>query len=105
MKIRHPIDNAIRERLRMLDLKQLDVAKKIGRSPGWVSKYLSGVGHATIDDLVRILAIALHVETLSEQERRLVRAWKRLPKESQTDAVKWFEDWTRRERRVARKRG
>lgn len=104
MKIRHPIDDAIRERVRALDLKQKDLAKKIGRSPAWVSKYLSGVGHATIDDLVRISAIAQHLEGLSDLERRLLHVWKRLPKESQTDAVRWFEDWTRRERRV-RKRG
>ncbi len=101
---RHPIDLAIRERLRSLDLKQRDLAKAIGRSPAWVSKYLSGVGHATVDDLIRIGAIALDVQGLSELERRLLNAWTRLPPASQADAVKFFEDWVRREVRLARTR-
>jgi transcriptional regulator with XRE-family HTH domain len=104
MKIRHPIDAAIRERLRALDLSQHDLAKTIGRSPSWFNKFLNGKGHATIDDLVRIAAVAIEVEGLSNAERRLLKAWKRLPKESQADAVQWFEDWVRREVRVARTR-
>jgi len=101
---RHPIDAAIRERLRTLDLKQREVAKAVGRTPAWVSKYLSGKGHATVDELIRIIAIALDVEGMSDLERRLWKAWKRLPPASQLDAVEWFEDWVRRESRVARKR-
>lgn len=101
---RHPIDAAIRERLRTLNLKQRDVAKAVNRTPAWVSKYLSGKGHATVDELIRIIAIALGVEGLSDLERRLLKAWKRLPPASQTEAVEWFEDWVRRDARLARKR-
>jgi transcriptional regulator with XRE-family HTH domain len=101
---RHPIDAAIRERLRTLNLKQRDVAKAVGRTPAWVSKYLHGKGHATVDELIRIIAIALGVEGMSDLERRLLKAWKRLPPASQTEAVEWFEDWVRRDARLARKR-
>jgi transcriptional regulator with XRE-family HTH domain len=100
----HPIDAAIRERLRTLDLPQKALAKAVGRSPGWFSKFLDGKGHATIDELIMILAIALDVQGLSEMERRLLKAWKRLPDASQADAVKYFEDFVRREVRVARTR-
>ena len=96
----HPIDRAVRAHLRKLDLHQKETALAIGRSPGWVSKFLSGTGHATIDDLIRIGALALGLQGLSESERRLLKAWRRLPAPSQTDAVKWFEDWVR----LARKR-
>jgi len=101
---RHPIDVAIRERLRKIDLKQREIAKAVGRTPAWVSKYLNGKGHATVDDLIRIIALALEVEGLSDSERRLLKAWKRLPPAAQVDAVEWFEDWVRREARVARTR-
>jgi len=100
----HPIDRAVRAHLRKLDLHQKETALAIGRSPGWVSKFLSGTGHATIDDLIRILALALGVHGLSKMERRLLKAWRRLPAPSQADAVKWFEDWVRREARIARTR-
>jgi transcriptional regulator with XRE-family HTH domain len=102
---RHPIDATIRERLRGLNLKQKDLAAAIGRSPGWVSKYLSGVGHATIDDLIRIVAVVQEFQVLSEHERRLLKACRRIPADSQDDAVTFFEDWARREVRAARKRG
>lgn len=102
---RHPIDAAIRGHLRTLNLKQKDLATAIGRSPGWVSKFLSGAGHATIDDLIRILAVVQGIAILSEHERRLVKACKRIPEESQGDAVTFFEDWARREVRAARRRG
>lgn len=101
---KHPIDHAIRERLRSLDLKQRDVAKAVGRSPGWVSKYLSGAGHATVDELIRIIAIALDVQSLSPWERRLLKAFARLPPALQAEAVKMFEDWARRELRLGRTR-
>jgi transcriptional regulator with XRE-family HTH domain len=103
-KKKNPIDVAIRARLRALDLPQKELADAVGRSKSWVSKYLSGAGNATIDELIRILAIADGVHGLSAWERRLLKAWKRLPAASQADAVKWFEGWVRREVRLARTR-
>jgi transcriptional regulator with XRE-family HTH domain len=100
----HPIDLAIRERVAALAIPQKDLAKAIGRSPGWVNKFLNGKGHATIDDLVRLLAYALGVQGLSDMERRMLKAWRRLPPTAQADAVQWFEDWVRREIRLVRKR-
>ncbi len=100
----YPIDAAIRERLDALAIPQTELAKATGRSPGWVNKFLSGKGHATIDDLVRLVAYALGVHGLSEMERRLLKAWKRLPPTAQADAVQWFENWVRREVRVGRAR-
>lgn len=102
---RHPIDAAIRERLRALNLKQKDLAATIGRSRGWVSKFLSGSGHATIDDLIRILAVVQEMQVLSDYERRLLKAYRRIPVDSHEDAVTWFETWARREIRSARRRG
>ena len=99
-KVKDPIDAAIRQRIRALNINQRDLATVTGNSPAWVSKFLSGKGHATIDDLIRILAIALDVQSLSPGERRVLKAWKRLPAASQDDAVAFFEDWVRREIRV-----
>jgi len=104
-KVKNPIDVAIRERIRALNINQREIATVTGNSPAWVSKFLSGKGHATIDDLIRIVAMALSVQGLSPGERRLLKAWKRLPPASQADAVAWFEDWVRRENRVGRTRG
>ena len=99
-----PLDRLIRERLGARNLPQKNLAKAIGRSQGWVNKFLNGAGHATIDDLVRLLAYAIGMQGLSDMERQLLKAWKRLPQGSQADAVEFFEDWVRREIRVARTR-
>ena len=59
MALQHPIDTEIRERLRRQAPNQIDLGKRIGRSQGWVNKYLNGVGHATIDDVIRIAALLI----------------------------------------------
>jgi transcriptional regulator with XRE-family HTH domain len=105
-KAKNPIDAAIRDRVRALNIKQRDLATVVGKSPSWANKYLSGKGGpASIDDLIRILAIALDVQSLSAAERRMLKVWRRLPPASQADALAWFEDWVRREIRVERTRG
>ena len=85
MAARHPIDTEIRERLRRYAPNQIDLGKRIGRSQGWVNKYLNGAGHATIDDVIRIAAmlIGADVPKLTENERRLLRGWRRLPADGQ----------------------
>lgn len=95
--VAHPIDHEIRARLRILNLAQKDLAKAIGRSAGWVNKYFNGAGHATIDDLIRIFAFVVEVHGLTTNERRLLRAWKRIPAKSQVDAVEFFEIWVRQQ--------
>jgi transcriptional regulator with XRE-family HTH domain len=100
MAVRHPIDEEIRERLRQLKPRQNDLAKQIGRSPAWVNKYLNGAGHATIDDLIRIIAIVIGVDPsrLTDAERQLLRAWRRIPAEKQQDVVDFVRALGRRRR-------
>lgn len=101
MGLRHPIDQEVRERLRKIGPNQTEFARAIGRSQGWLNKYMNGAGTATIDDLIRIAAVLIGaaVPTLTETERRLLRAWHQIPSESQADAVEFFEVYARRLRR------
>ncbi len=74
----HPLDAALRAFLRAYKPNQKQLAKRIGRSQGWMNKYLQGRGKATLDDVVRLLAIvALGVEAapLSAAKRRLLEGW------------------------------
>lgn len=104
MAVEHPIDKEIRERLRHRKPQQTDLAKQIGRSPAWVNKYLNGAGHATIDDLIRIIAIVIGVDPsrLTDAERKLLRAWRRLPADKQQDVVDWVSTLGRRQKRARR---
>jgi transcriptional regulator with XRE-family HTH domain len=50
-----PLDAGIRKRLVEAvakGLNQSELAKAVGRSPGWVNKYIYGAGNATIDDIL-----------------------------------------------------
>jgi transcriptional regulator with XRE-family HTH domain len=106
MGLRHPIDQEVRERLRQLGPKQVEFARAIGRSQGWLNKYMNGAGTATIDDLIRIAAVFIGAEapTLSATEQRLLRAWKQIPEPSRLDALAVFENHARFLRR-SRARG
>jgi transcriptional regulator with XRE-family HTH domain len=49
------LDAGIRKRLRVrvdAGLNQSELARAIGRSAGWLNKYIHGAGNATIDDLL-----------------------------------------------------
>jgi transcriptional regulator with XRE-family HTH domain len=83
MELRHPIDAEIRSRLEKAGVNQVVLAAAIGRSQGWLSRYISGAGKATIDDIVRIAAALIGVgdNALSENERRVVRALRKLKDE------------------------
>lgn len=77
MELSHPLDAALRERLKTdTPDTQAKFAKAIGRSAGWLNKYMHGAGNATIDDVIRIVALLIGVETrpLSELERQLLKA-------------------------------
>lgn len=96
----HPIDKAVRDKLRALAPNQMALASAIGRSQGWLSKYMEGGGTATIDDVVRIAAafIGVNVQPLSELERRLLKAFRGIPEERREDAVAVFEPIAKRYR-------
>lgn len=100
MAATHPIDTEIRERLRKFAPRQVELAKRLGRSQGWVNKYINGAGHATVDDVIRIAAvlIGLDAPALTEAERRLLRAWRRLPATRQQDALDFLEAYAARRR-------
>jgi hypothetical protein len=100
MAAQHPIDTEIRERLRKLAPKQIELAQRLGRSQGWLNKYINGAGHATIDDVIRIGAILIGVEALrlTEKEQRLLRAWRRLTADRQQDVVDLVEVYAGRRR-------
>lgn len=77
MELSHPLDAALRDRLKAdTPDTQAKFAQAIGRSPGWLNKYMHGAGNATIDDVVRIVALLIGVETrpLSSSERQLLKA-------------------------------
>lgn len=101
MPLQHPIDREIRDRLRRLGPKQGSFARAIGRSQGWLNKYMNGAGHATVDDVIRIAAVLIGAEMpkLTDAQRRLLHAWDQIPAESQEDAVNLFEVYARRLRR------
>lgn len=104
MAAQHPIDTEIRERLRKLGKlapRQGELAKRLGRSQGWLNKYIHGAGHATIDDVIRIAAILIGVDAvpLTESEQRLLRAWRRLPVQRQEYVVEIVEASASRRRR------
>ncbi len=101
MSLKHPIDEEIRDRLRKLGPHQTTLAKRIGRSQGWLNKYMNGSGTATVDDVIRIAATFIDVVTpsLSEFDRRLLRALNQIPETSRLDALEFFEHHARLLRR------
>jgi transcriptional regulator with XRE-family HTH domain len=88
MPAAHFLDAELRKWLRKFGPHQVDLAQRLNRSQGWVNKYMNGVGHATIDDAIRIAAILIGVdaERLTKDERRLVRDYRRLSPDRQQDA-------------------
>lgn len=94
----HPIDAAVRAKLRELAPNQPELGATIGRSQGWVNKYMHGDGHATIDDVIRIAAamIGVNVQPLTELERRLLKAWRRVPEARREDALVVLETVAKR---------
>jgi transcriptional regulator with XRE-family HTH domain len=109
------IDKRVRERLRELKVNQSQLARFLHRSQGWLNKYISGTGHATIDDLTG-MAVYLGVsldqligdaplpvgvdrpEPLTADERRLLRVWRRVPGDLQPAAFDLLELFARRTR-------
>lgn len=96
--LQHPLDASLRERLKASRVNQADFAGKIGRSTGWLNKYMHGAGNATIDDAVRIAALLIGIETapLSVDERQLLKAYRGIAEESRRDdAVAFLETLAR----------
>ncbi len=105
MELTHPLDEALRARLKHdPPTTQAEFAKAIGRSTGWFNKYMHGAGNATIDDVVRMVALLIGVETkpLSSDERRLLKAFRTFEAEDdRQDALDYLE--LRAKRLVARR--
>lgn len=85
------LDAAIRRRLLAeveAGLNQSKLAKAVGRSPGWVNKYIYGAGNATIDDIVsmaRFFKMSLLEfvglppgSEFTAEERDVIDRWRRL---------------------------
>lgn len=100
MELQHPIDAELRRRLRELGPNQIELARAIGRKQPWLNKYMQGGGKATIDDVIRIIAVLIGVETqsLTDVERRILKAVRTLPEERREDAVLSLEASARRYR-------
>lgn len=101
MELSAPIDAALRARLKAAKPNQEQFGKAIGRSKGWVNKYMNGAGNATIDDAVRIAALLIGVETepLSEWDRRALKVLRAAPKDRREDLVAVMETAARGYRR------
>lgn len=97
MELAHPIDAALRDRLKTASLHQTAFAKTIGRSPSWLNKYMNGDGSATIDDAVRIIALLIGLETapLTALERRLLKSLAEVREDRREDAVAVWENAAR----------
>jgi hypothetical protein len=95
------LDTFLRARLRESITNQKEVAKRIGRSQGWLNKYINGSGKATIDDVIRLVAIVLLGvdERLTREQRKLLRDWESVAPEHRKAAKQFFALW--RERRPA----
>ena|SRR3990167_2639821 len=102
MGLDNPLDRGIRARLREAGVNQNDMARAIGRGQSWLNKYMHGAGHATVDDVVRMLAVLIGVEVqpLSEMERRLLKAWRQIGQDRQEDAVIVLENVAKSYRRM-----
>ena len=101
MELTHPIDEALRARLKAARVHQESFARAIGRSKGWLNKYMHGVGNATIDDAVRIAALLIGVEGVQSTgpEQRLVKAFRPLGEQDQADVIAYAKHRERLARR------
>jgi transcriptional regulator with XRE-family HTH domain len=97
MPLTHPLDALLRERLRALNPNQKEIAKRLGRSQGWLNKYLNGTGKATIDDVIRLVAsVMLDVDTprLTAEQRKLLREFDSLPPAGRKRVKDFVEFWS-----------
>ena len=85
----HPLDTELRARLRAHKMKQSTLAQRIGRKPAWLNKYIHGAGHATVDDVIRIVAVlsGLDAPRLTVAEQQLLHQWRRLKTTEAQQAV------------------
>ena len=89
----HLIDATFRKYLRDLNPNQKALAERIGRSPSWVNKYLNGAGKATIDDVLRLVAIALlefePPPRLTPEQHTLVQRFASMPAASRKAVLRF----------------
>lgn len=102
MESGHQLDDALRAHLRTTALNQSELARRVGRKQAWLNKYINGQGHATIDDVIRLVAVLIgaDVSAISEPETRLLRAFRGLPTDDlREDAISWLQTVKNRARR------
>lgn len=79
-------------------MSQVEAARRAGLKQPWLNRYINGEGEATIDEVVRLLAVVAGADlpdAIDEFANRLLQAWKQIPKERQEAAVKFFEFYAR----------
>jgi len=76
------LDAALRTYLRHVNPNQKELAKYLGRSQGWLNKYINGAGRVSLNDAIRLAAIVLlgvaPAPPLWAEERKLVRDFRSL---------------------------
>lgn len=100
---RKTLDELFRDRLKELIVDQKTVAKRIRRSQGWLNKYINGSGKATIDDVLRLVAIVVlgvGAPQLTREQRKLLRDFESLAPADRRMAKRALAAW--RERRPER---
>jgi transcriptional regulator with XRE-family HTH domain len=101
-KVPHPLDAALRKHVRDLNPYQNGIAERIGRSQSWLNKYLNGAGKATIDDVIRLVAVVVlgvdGTPSLTAEQRKLLRDWEGLPSEGRRAVKSVLAIWNMRRR-------
>jgi len=82
-------------------MTQRDLAARIGKEQGWVSRYLAGKFEADLITLQRLAAVfdhtvnALLLMPSDPNEARLIEMFRSLPPRSRSIALQLLEDWAR----------
>lgn len=73
-------------------ITESEFARRAGTKQPWLHRYARGEGQATIDEVIRIAAVAAGVQAtpLNEPEIELVRLWRALKSDDERDDVLVF---------------
>lgn len=90
---RHPLDKELRARVKAARAVQINFAETIGRKGPWLNKYMNGGGSATVDDVIRMVALLIGLEghEISATERRLLKAVQKLEEPDRLDLLAYAE--------------
>jgi hypothetical protein len=75
-RLAHPIDAEIRAWLKRHVPNKAELSKAVGHSGSWLHKLTNGVGHATIDDYVRMAGVlmGLDLPVLTPIEQKILKS-------------------------------